>query len=105
MEIIDNLILDGEECPIWTVKVNGGHNVFFTNNSEWTYKIEFKFSGDNNNHSCVLTGRGNTFGSRIHGVNFKKKIDITIWNYEWIPYKGIHDIVEPCILQKNVSWY
>jgi hypothetical protein len=105
MEMIDNVTLDEKECQIWTEQINGDHYVFFKNNAEWTYKIEFKFSGDNDNHSCVLNGRGSIFGARIHGVSFKKNFDIKIWNYEWIPDKGIHDIVEPCILQKKVSWY
>lgn len=77
MEKIDSWSIYGEECPIWTVQANGGHNVFFTNNTDAEFDIKIQFSYDDAYYGSIS---GNSiFGVMIHGVDFKKNFKIVLY--------------------------
>lgn len=79
MEIIDSCVIFGNVCQIWTIQVNGGHHVFFTNNTGKEVRIRFDFSEDYDFYLGTLN-KNSVFGVKVHGVSFKKNFDVMVWN-------------------------
>lgn len=103
-EIIDNIDVFGEMCPIWTVQANGGHHVFITNKTNRYIRIRFEFSGDftcylNTLDNTDVENRNSVFGIMIHGVSFKKNFDISIWEL-----KRNGDAYDDKYISKTITW-